>query len=429
MEEKKPVYLIMVGESKVDASDNHNKYWNAFPLGDGTFRVEYGRVGAGKQTHVYSMSQWDKKIKEKLKKGYQDISDNMQDVIEDSKVETAEDTEDEFTLIKNTSVRSIIKRLFDYANTVIQSAYRVQANVVTQKMVDKAQAILDDLNTNYQDMSVEDFNEKLVKLFVTIPRKMKRVTDHLASKQDEFAKILEEEQSILDTMAGQVYQPKEKQIHISLDGSEYKESMLEKMGITMEDASDEDVEIIKKAMGDQVDKFYHAWKVSNYETQKAFNKFTSENNIDNVRLLAHGSRNSNFFNILKMGLKIRPAGAGYHGSLLGDCLYFSNPDKEHGGVAKSIGYTSLRGSYWEGGNSNCGFLVFFDVALGKSYDIYDFNPRFYSYDLNKLQEDCPDAWSLHLHGAGHRSSSTVINDEITVYDSRQVTVRYLVEIR
>lgn len=427
MENVKAVYLIMVNPNNKGVDSN--KYWNAYPQSNGTFIVRYGRVGGTEQSHIYNMSQWDKKIKEKLRKGYVDVSGNYQEVIEDSKENVDENTEDEFALIKNNSVREIIKRLYEYANNVIQSSYKVQADVVTQKMVDDAQKILDDLNINYKNMSVEDFNEKLIKLFVTIPRKMKRVADHLVGNKDEFASVLEEEQSILDTMAGQVYQPKEKQIHINLDGSEYKESMLEKMGITMEDATDEDVEIIKKAMGDQVNKFYKAWRVNNYETQKAFNKFTSENKIDNIRLLAHGSRNSNFFNILKMGLKIRPAGAGYHGSLLGDCLYFSNPDKEHGGVAKSIGYTSLKGSYWESGSSECGFLVFFDVALGKSYDIYDFNPKFYSYDLNKLQEDCPGAWSLHLHGAGHRSSSTVINDEITVYNSKQVTVHYLVEIR
>lgn len=425
MEEKKPVYLIMVGESKVDASDNHNKYWNAFPLGDGTFRVEYGRVGAEKQTHVYSMSQWDKKIKEKLKKGYQDISDNMQDVIEDSKVETANETEDEFTLIKNTSVRSIIKRLFDYANTVIQSAYRVQANVVTQKMVDKAQAILDDLNTNYQNMSVENFNEKLVKLFVTIPRKMKRVTDHLASKRDEFAKILEEEQSILDTMAGQVYQPKEKQIHISLDGSEYKESMLEKMGITMEDASDEDVEIIKKAMGDSAHRFVKAWKVSNYETEKRYKKYREEHGSNNVKLLSHGSRNQNWFNILKMGLLMRPAGVIVQGSMFGSrALYFGNPDKYNGGVAKSIGYTSS-GGYWTREYSNSGFIGFFEVDLGEPYDIYDYDWKYQGLDYDMLQELKPGAGYTFAHGG----TGMLKNDELIIYQLEKATIRYLVEIK
>ena len=428
MENVKAVYLIMVNPDNKGVDSN--KYWNAYPQSNGTFIVRYGRVGGTEQSHIYNMSQWDKKIKEKLKKGYVDVSGNYQEVIEDSKENVDENTEDEFALIKNNSVREIIRRLYEYANNVIQSSYKVQADVVTQKMVDDAQKILDDLNINYKNMSVEDFNEKLIKLFVTIPRKMKRVADHLVGNKDEFASVLEEEQSILDTMAGQVYQPKEKQIHINLDGSEYKESMLEKMGITMEDATDEDVEIIKKAMGDSAHRFVKAWRVSNYETEKRYKRYVAKNNIGNIRLLCHGSRNQNWFNILKTGMLIRPSCAIATGNLFGLGLYWSNPDKYNGGVAKSIGYTSVRSAYWTGGGSDTGFIAFFDVAIGDSYDVYSFGSQYYDFNLEKLQQTKPGAWSLWAHGQGSRNGgSTLINDEIIVYNVNQATVRYLVEIK
>lgn len=428
MENVRPVYLIMVNPDNKGVDSN--KFWNAYPQNNGTFIVRYGRVGGSEQSHIYNMSQWDKKIKEKLRKGYVDVSGNYQEVIEESKEDTEDDAEDEFTLIKNNSVREIIRRLYEYANNVIQSSYKVQADVVTQKMVDDAQKILDDLNINYKNMSVEDFNEKLIKLFVTIPRKMKRVADHLVGDKNEFATVLEEEQSILDTMAGQVYQPKEKQIHINLDGSEYKESMLEKMGITMEDATDEDVEIIKKAMGDSAHRFVKAWRVSNYETEKRYKKYVAENNIGNIRLLCHGSRNQNWFNILKTGMLIRPSCAIATGNLFGLGLYWSNPDKYNGGVAKSIGYTSVRSAYWTGGGSDTGFIAFFDVAIGDSYDVYSFGSQYYDFNLEKLQKTKPGAWSLWAHGQGSRNGgSTLINDEIIVYNVNQATVRYLVEIK
>ena len=428
MENVRPVYLIMVNPDNKGVDSN--KFWNAYPQNNGTFIVRYGRVGGSEQSHIYNMSQWDKKIKEKLRKGYVDVSGNYQEVIEESKEDTEDDAEDEFTLIKNNSVREIIKRLYEYANNVIQASYKVQANVVTQKMVDDAQKILDDLNTNYKKLSVEDFNEKLIKLFVTIPRKMKRVADHLVSNKDEFTSVLEEEQSILDTMAGQVYQPKEKQIHINLDGSEYKESMLEKMGITMEDATEEDVEIIKKAMGDSAHRFVKAWRVSNYETEKRYKKYVIENSIGNVRLLCHGSRNQNWFNILKTGMLIRPSCAIATGNLFGLGLYWSNPDKYNGGVAKSIGYTSVRSAYWTSGGSDTGFIAFFDVAIGDSYDVYSFGSQYYDFNLEKLQQTKPGAWSLWAHGQGSRNGgSTLINDEIIVYNINQATIRYLVEIK
>ena len=53
-------------------------------------------------------------------------------------------------------------------------------------------------------------------------------------------------------------------------------SILDKMGITMEEATDEDVIKIKKAMGDAADKFYKAWKVTNYETEEKYKKFVAE---------------------------------------------------------------------------------------------------------------------------------------------------------
>ena len=429
MEEKKPVYLIFVDPAFGD--QGHNKYYNMTPLGDGTFKSEYGRVGAGSQVKIYPMSKWNSTYNSKIKKGYTDISDSMQDVIEDSKVEFNTDEEEQFTLVKNPSVRDIIRRLWDYANKTIQSAYKVSSNVVTQAMVDNAQEILDTLSNGYKNMSVEEFNEKLVSLFITIPRKMRKVSDHLADTKEQFESIIAEEQSILDTMAGQVYKPTLKRLSFfKEDEDSTKESILQQMGIEMEDASEEDVSKIKKAMGDQAGKFYKAWRVTNCETQVKFETYTEENHIGNVKLLCHGSRNQNWFNILKTGLKIRPAGVIAQGNLFGLGCYWSNPEKEHGGVAKSIGYTSLSGSYWTSGRDSSGFIAFFDVAIGESYDVYSFGSQYYDFNLQKLHQVNPNAWSLWAHGQGSRNNgSTLINDEIIVYNEQQCTIKYLVEIR
>jgi poly [ADP-ribose] polymerase len=418
----KPVYLVMITEA------NNNKYYNCVPNGDGTFTVKYGRVGGHESTATYPMSKWQSQINSKLKKGYVDNSALMQDVIEDSKIEekTSEGL-DEFSVIKNNSVRSIIKRLFDYANKVVQSSYKVSSSVVTQAMVDKAQEYIDDLSKSYASLSVEDFNSILIKIFTTIPRKMRTVKEFQSTSKDEFAKIIEREQETLDAMRGQVYKRVEKTTATNKEEVVETISILDKMGITMEDATDEDVAKIKKAMGDASHKFYKAWRVTNHETEEKYRKFVAENNIGNIKLTCHGSRNQNWFNILKTGLKIRPSGVILTGSLLGNGLYFSNPDKWHG-VAKSIGYTSL-GGYWTREYQNSGFIAFFETALGTSYEIHSHDNKYHSFNLEKLKAIAPNAWSLFLHGAGHSSTTTVINDEIVVYNESQTTVRYLVEIR
>lgn len=414
-------YLILVDPNNNGVDSN--KFYKMAGNGNNTFTVEYGRVGATPQTKTYPMSKWNSTLSSKLKKGYVDRSDLMQEVIADSKIEDKSNGVDEFGLVQNLSVREIVKRLWDYANKTIQSAYSVRAEAVTQAMIDAAQEKIDYIAANYKNWSVEEFNKNLNELFIIVPRKMKRVSDCLVSDSSEYDKKLSEEQSLLDTMAGQVYKPKAK---IADTDSEIKasESILQKMGITMEEATKEDIAKIKKAMGDSAGKFYKAWRVTNLETEKNYQKFTSENNIGNVKLLCHGSRNQNWFNILKMGLKIRPAGAIATGSMFGLGIYWSNPEKYKGGVAKSIGYTSL-GGYWTRDYQNCGFLAFFDVAIGDSVDAYSFDSKYYSYNLERLKKDNPKAWSLWAHG----NTSMLRNDEIIVYDDRQMTIRYLVEIR
>ena len=427
--EVKPVFLQMT------TSENNNKYYNCFPNGDDTFTVKYGRVGGHETVISYPMSKWSSQINSKIKKGYKDISELMRDVIEDSKIKSF-DNRDDFSVIDNISVREIIKRLWDFANKVVQDAYKVQASVVTKAMIDKAQEIIDMLAVNYRIMDSEEFNSKLLILFNTIPRQMKDVRDYLSEywhdnevQLNMFKRIIDREQDTLNAMAGQVYIKKNNSSQLGDSSSNSSQlSILDKMGITMEDATKDDVIKIKKAMGDASSKFYKAWRVTNKETEEKFQKYTRENNIGNHKLCVHGSRNQNWFNILKTGLKIRPSCAIYTGSLLGDALYFSNPDKYHGGVTKSIGYTSL-GGYWTHDYQKCGFLAFFETALGKSYIINTHDNKYHNMNLIKLKGLDKDAWSLWLKGSGHSGWNTVINDEITVYNENQCTIRYLVEIR
>ena len=123
-----PKYLIFV--SPDNKGVDSNKYYRMTPNGD-IFIVEYGRVGATPQTKTYPMSKWNSTLSSKLKKGYVDRSDLMQEVIADSKVEDKSNGVDEFGLVQNLSVREIVKRLWDYANKTIQSAYSVRDEAVT----------------------------------------------------------------------------------------------------------------------------------------------------------------------------------------------------------------------------------------------------------------------------------------------------------
>ena len=111
--------------------------------------------------------------------------------------------------------------------------------------------------------------------------------------------------------------------------------------------------------------------------------------------------------------------------MFGAGIYFSNPDKFSGGVEKSINYTDLKGSYWANGHSDFGFLAFFEVALGDSYHVYNFDSDYYNLNLQKLKSYKPEAWSLFAHS----SPNMLRNDELIVYAPEQVNIKWLVEIR
>ena len=136
--EYKPIYLVMV-----TANDNHNKYYRMVPDGNGkTWTAEYGRVGASFQRKSYPLNEWDKKYKEKVKKGYTDQSDLVQDLIKEKK-EKKKDSK--YRDIENQAIAEIVEKLQAMAKKAIRDNYTISSDKVTQAMVDEAQKIIDGL--------------------------------------------------------------------------------------------------------------------------------------------------------------------------------------------------------------------------------------------------------------------------------------------
>lgn len=404
MAEIRPTYLIMV------TTANNNKYYNLFPE-DGQFRVEYGRVDATKTTAYYPMSKWDAQIKSKLKKGYQDVTDLKKDLVEEI---SSINPETPYKEIENAAVKAIVEKLQSLARETINKNYTVKASAVTQDMVDAAQKIIDALANLCS--TVDEFNENLLKLFTVIPRKMGNVRDYLASDKDEFAKIISKEQDLLDVMRGQIYVKPE--IEETSPVEKKQQTILEELGLAMEEATKDDVALIKTLMKESADKFRKAWRVTNLKTQDRFDKFVADNNIKDTRLLFHGSRSENWFSIIKTGLMIRPSNAVYTGSMFSDGIYFAPK------CAKSIGYTSLSGAYWTRGGNNTAYMALFEVAYGTPHVIYQHDSSCYHLNYDVLQKKTPKCHCLHAKA----DRGMLRNDEIVFYRNDQMTIKYLIEI-
>ena len=410
--ETKYKYLYLV---KVEPNANNNKFYKLVQTDDNNFTAEYGRIGAGGfQTAYYDMNQWNKKVKEKEKKGYCDNTRLVAEVV------VKEKKNKEYLDIPNQVIASIVSRLQSMARQAIADNYIISSNKVTQVMIDEAQLTLNNLmNAD----TIELFNKVLVELFKIIPRKMKKVKDNLAKDTKDFGDIIQKEQDLLDVMRGQGVA--ESVVKDEEDTSEEpinNQTILDVMGLRFEEITQEEKELIKKNLGSISDKFYQAWKVVNVKTQEKYDKFVKENDIKDTRLLWHGSRSENFWNIINTGLVLRP-NAIVTGKLYGFGIYFAPR------AVKSLGYTSLSGSYWSKGNSTSAFMALNNVAYGKPYDVYDFDSRYYNLNHENLQKMCLGAHSLHAHAGANLGHTNLKNDEIIVYKEDQCTIKYLVELR
>lgn len=370
--------------------DNNNKFYYMENLNNGKFKVEYGRVGASSTTVFYDISKWDKKYNEKIKKGYIDVTEKIS-----TKAKTSEIN------IDDADVKDLISFLMKESKQSILRDYSVSSDTVTKEQLDLVQDKLDKISS-FSDY--KEINEKLKEIYTIIPRKMYDTRDYFLKSFDYnfLTDLLQKEQKRLDTLRTQV----------SIDNN--SESItLDSLGFSCKIAGEKDRKFIANNTDFRV-KDQRIFKISNKETEKVFNP-----NKLKTKLLYHGSRNENFLSILQNGLKIRPTGVATTGSMFGNGIYAANKAR------KSIGYTSLRGSYWASGSSNRAYLAIFEFATGNEYPIL--KNQSYQYWMGKLTKS-------EVNRKGYDSvfaegGADLRNDEYIVYDSNQCTIRYLIELK
>lgn len=379
-------------------ANNNNKFYNMKDLDNGTFEVEYGRVGATSTKLSYPISDWNKKYNEKLKKGYVDISESLQKEMRKAELD-----------IKDQDVKELITFLMNCAKQAIKSNYDISLDSITEIQINKVQDILNTLKLAINSkMPYTIINKYLIDIYTIIPRKMSDTRAFFMKSNfqiQQLIELLQDEQNRLDTLRSQVDINNHNKVNESIT--------LESLGFSCELATQEDRDIIAKQTDFKVAN-QKIFKISNKETESNFNP-----NHLKTRLLYHGSKNENFLSILQNGLKIRPKGVATTGSMFGDGIY--GADK----ARKSIGYTSLKGSYWASGDSNKAYLAIFEFATGKEYKCFANGKRWNSsmsnYDKEKINSYGCD--SVFAEGG-----ADLRNNEYIVYDSNQVTIKYLIEL-
>lgn len=405
MEEK---YLVMV-----DPYDNHNKFYRMIPNVNGTsWTAEYGRVGAAGLKRIYPITKFMEKYQEKLNKGYEDQTMLHSSV---SEVVTAAS---KYTPITCISVRALIDKMLEWADKVIAKNYTVSKDTVTKMAIDEAQKYIDILS---KASSVYAFNDILVKIYSVIPRKMSDVSESLAKSTNDFPEIISREQDLLDTMSGRIsVQTSKTAKTVPADAKPAGNTILDVYGLAARECSAKEIAEIKSHLDPETaGMFKTAWHVENKESRKKFDEYCKRKKIgkSGIKYYYHGSRNQNYWNIAVQSLKLRPnQNVQRSGAMFGHGLYFAPKAK------KSVGYTSLTGTYWAHGTENTALLMIFKVAMGKAMDLNAYSAKVATWN----ESDCEKAGynSVYAH-----AGVDLRNDECIVYNEDACTLSYIVELK
>lgn len=375
---KDPVELIMV------TGDNNNKFYRMSDNDNGNFTVEYGRVGVTSTTLTYHISLWDSKYKEKVKKGYKDVSDLKATQVDGKVIFNSSDVEHFYNCFSR------------YTKENVGRNYTISAGAVTKLMIDEAQGAINEM---LLAQSPDDFNKNLLRVFTALPRRISDVRYELIKDLKDRDKKVSKEQDILDSLSSQI-------LTNLVQGDQSIEDLL---GVKIELVNNLDI-IDKLIMPTNSSKYkpYKTYKIDHQVTRSSFTSWLTKQKNQHSELLIHGTRNPNIFSILKSGLIIRPTNAVISGAAYGEGIYHS----AH--TDKSLGYT--------GYDQDKVFLIQ-NVHMGNPYTYNGWYSEGKDISRSQMRYD-------YLNSKGYDSlyvkpGDGLRNSEYIVYNQEQTNTEYI----
>lgn len=401
-EKLQEVYLTCV-----DPEKNAYKFYRLTPLGD-EVKASYGRMGTekgqqfGERSFMYPAHMYWIKLAEKLQKGYQDNSDVY--LSKDNPQESANHVAKETTKEVNAASKDLFSLLAAYSKKAVENA-RVSVPI-TNAILNKTEELLKKMR---KAEDVDSFNVQLMDIISILQRPVRTggktigVHELMAEEKSDFTRIVEREEDLLEAMKG---------VHYGYQ-TERTEKTFNDYNIDVFEATEDQKNMVLNHLNHQLRNSVSAvYRVIPKAQKKRFDAYCDKKNIDNVKLLWHGSRNENFLSITINGLLLRPD-AVITGKAFGYGTYFASSSM------KSVGYTSKHGSKWANGRSRQYIMGLYAVAYGKPYDVYTHRSQLTTFtekDINKRGCD-----SLHAH-----KGTMLHEDEIIVYNEAATCLQYLV---
>lgn len=398
----------------VDPETNAYRFYRLTPLGD-EVKASWGRMGTekgqqyGEKSYIYPARMYGIKLAEKFHEGLQDNSDVY--LAKDTPAEAPSEIHLAAKNKKSRAVNMASKKLFSLLSAFSKGAVEdAQVAVpITGAILQKTAELIDKMRNT---ASLEEFNKVLMENIAILQRPVRTgskdigVQSLLAAKESDLSSVIEREEDLLEAMRG---------VYFGLP-VEKEEKNFGSYDIEVFEATEEQKEtVIRHLSRNLKGSVQNVYRVIPKAQQKRFDGYCKKNNIKDVKMFWHGSRNENFLSIAINGLQLRP-NAVITGKMFGYGTYFAPSSM------KSVGYTSRSGSKWARGNSRTYIMGLYAVAYGKPYDVYSHSGYMTTLTENDiLKKGCN---SLHAH-----KGSMLRNDEVVVYNEAATCLQYLVVFR
>jgi poly [ADP-ribose] polymerase 2/3/4 len=385
---------------------NNNKYYlvETWTLPDGQvfFRATYGRVGASPQVDekVASVAWVERKVREKVNKGYQEVMLHRPAVMAAAPVSATQ---------LAPKVQQLVDYIYTEAGEKIASYLAVGVNSLSQDQIERGRKLLQLAQTQFAawqhspaPAALHLLSGTVQSYYNTIPTQLpsridrEQIVQDLCKAFDEQEDRLNQLEAAIATLTVQKHDPR---------ASRYDALGAEISLLPQNDRSYGEIfDLIDRTS-------VHGYKVRIRDIfmirLPAERGAFEQNNCgrSQVARLFHGTAGHNVRHILRTGL-ICPRSPS-NGRMFGHGIYFANK------ATKSTNYCSVRG------RSIPHFLFLADVAIGKSYVARE--------AMSDLRE-APKGHDSVLGKAGHTNAwgGKLQYDEFIVYHAPQQTLRYLV---
>lgn len=427
----------------VESGVNSNKFYKVTLYEDGSVHKNWGRVGASGQTSIDrhgGRSGYESIINQKKRKGYEPTNAVSLNTTESSSTASKNDLKEiaRKTLIKpgNSELERLVDLLVAKNNHEIIKASGGKINVsdnglittplglVSLENISQARAFIDSGKLNASSRNRSAALDGYLKL---IPQQVPRMrgwdktflsTPEELSQQSSFLDQLEESLDLYaERRKASLKAEKSKNNTEDELAKQYADLFRYKVSVLDDDKEFKRIERLFRdgLRREHSSSHLRLKRVYVLNDPAGLKRFKAKaEKIGDVRELWHGTRVWNVLSILRQGLilnvndvkTIQTAGA----------MFGSNSIYTSSSSSKSLNYSY---GYWDGGirSNNC-FMFLNDVAMGRTHVA----------ERNRIYHDS------HIQKSGKYDSlwakgrtSGVLNDEMIIWDTDQINIKYLCE--